>query len=800
MSSVGSDDPRFVHRLLDKVPGMIGYWDRELRNRYANAAYIDWFGVTPDRIRGQHIRQVIGEHLFALNEPGMRAALAGVPQLFEREIVDPRGVTRRSQARYIPDVREEQVVGFFVLVTDVTDLRNAQDGLEAAQAVLEHQVAERTAELVRTNAALRETQRRLELANEQLEARVAARTGELTALNHKLNTVLSQLAAAQRITHVGSWSFSTSSGEVEWSEELFRVFGLAEGGVAPRLPEQVGLYLPDSWARLNAALELSLRTGDGYELELDVVRPSGEIRRTVARGEVLKDDQGVVFEVFGTLQDVSELAQARQARDEAAERARLATSAVQMGVWDWDVRANRLFWDSAMYALYGLDSATSVNEFEAWRASLHPDDRASAEAAVNAALAGQSKFDTAFRIVHPSGAVRFIRGTARVQHGADGTALRMIGVNWDETKQRQTELRLRANETLLQQFVVHAPAAIAMLDRNLCYLQASNRWIRDFKLTTEDPIGRCHYDVFPDIPERWKRSYERVLLGAVEGCAEDPFPRAAGGTEWLQWEARPWLQSDGSIGGLLLFTQVITDQKELELLLISQKAELERSNRDLEQFAYVASHDLQEPLRAVAGCAQLLKHNYATQLDNEADELIAHIVDGGSRMRTLIDDLLKYSRVGSHVTPLGSVNSGTAVQNALANLNVALSEASATVRVGDLPIVSADAVQLTQLFQNLISNALKYRGSSAPHIDISARSREDDWLFSVKDNGIGIQPEYFERIFVLFQRLHSRTDYPGTGIGLALCRRIVERHAGKIWVESSLGHGAEFLFSLPKQY
>ena len=799
MSSASNVDPGFVLRLLDNVPGMVGYWDSDLRNRYANSAYVDWFGVTPEAIRGQHIRAVIGEKLFALNEPAMRAALAGAPQLFEREIVDPRGVKRRSQARYIPDLQDGSARGFFVLVTDVTDLRNAQDDLEASRADLERQVSQRTAELVRANAELRDVQRRLEFANAQLDARVKERTSELTAVNAKLNAVASQLAVAQRITHVGSWSWTLLSGEVEWSEELFRIFGLSVVDSAPRFSEQAGLFLTESWQRLVAAVERSVHTGAGYELQLDAVRPSGEVRRAIARSEALKDEHGVVVKLVGTLQDITELVNTRQARDEAAERARLATSAVQMGVWDWDVRANKLVWDSAMYSLYGLSEPASVAEFEAWQGSLHPDDRASALAAVEGALSGDSQFDTAFRIVRPDGAVRFIRGSAQVQRAADGTATRMIGVNWDETKHHQTELQLRSNEALLRQFVAHAPAAIAMLDCNMCYLQASNQWIRDYKLSSRDLTGRSHYEVFPDIPERWKLIHQRVLQGAVEGCAEDPFPRATGGTEWLQWEARPWLQPNGKIGGLIFFTQVITERKELDLLLISQKAELERSNRDLEQFAYVASHDLQEPLRAVSGCAQVLEQNYASKLDSEADELITHIVDGASRMRTLINDLLKYSRVGSHGLALEPIDSARVVRDALSNLGVALSESGAAVDVGDLPVVLADAVQFTQLFQNLLSNALKYRATEAPRIAVSARALDDDWLFSVKDNGIGIEPAYFQRIFVLFQRLHSRTDYAGTGIGLALCKRIVERHAGKIWVESSLGHGAEFFFTLPQR-
>ena len=236
---------------------------------------------------------------------------------------------------------------------------------------------------------------------------------------------------------------------------------------------------------------------------------------------------------------------------------------------------------------------------------------------------------------------------------------------------------------------------------------------------------------------------------------------------------------------------------ELEARVTERTTELVRSNLVLQQFAYVASHDLQEPLRMVTSFVQLLEKNYKGQLDEKADRWIDHAVSGSTRMQTLINDLLAYSRVGSHGKEFRACETQAALSLALENLQLAISETHAEVTFDALPIVEGDEVQLISLFQNLLENAIKYRGGQSPRIHVSARLEGRDWLFSVRDNGIGIAAEFSERIFIIFQRLHSRKTYPGTGIGLALCKRIVEWHAGCIWLEPEQGEGATFCFTLP---
>jgi PAS domain S-box-containing protein len=223
---------------------------------------------------------------------------------------------------------------------------------------------------------------------------------------------------------------------------------------------------------------------------------------------------------------------------------------------------------------------------------------------------------------------------------------------------------------------------------------------------------------------------------------------------------------------------------------------LERSNKDLEQFAYVASHDLQEPLRMISSYTQLLAQKYEGLLDDKAKKYIAYAVDGAMRMQGLISDLLTYSRIGTQGKPFEPTDSHKVLCEVLRILQAAIEESGAVVTNDDLPTVRADTGQLVQVLQNLIANAVKFRGADSPHVHVSAQYHGHEWRFSVKDNGIGIDPQYADRLFVIFQRLHTRQEYPGTGIGLAVCKRVVERHGGRIWFESNLGRGSTFFFTI----
>ncbi len=270
-----------------------------------------------------------------------------------------------------------------------------------------------------------------------------------------------------------------------------------------------------------------------------------------------------------------------------------------------------------------------------------------------------------------------------------------------------------------------------------------------------------------------------------------------GTTRYIQGNAYLLKDEDNKPLHLIGVNYDITDRVLAEQNLQKMNEDLTRSNSELERFAYVASHDLQEPLRMVTSYLQLLERRYKDRLDGDAIEFINYAVDGSSRMKTLINDLLAYSRVGTRGNELKRTDFDKVMQRVLATLKTITDETHAEITFDPMPTIMADETQIEQLFQNLIGNAIKFQGEDAPKIHVGVQKDDQSWLFSVRDNGIGIDPQFYDRIFIIFQRLHNREKYEGTGIGLAISKRIVERHGGRIWIESEQGKGSTFYFTLP---
>ncbi|TAK12139.1 MAG: PAS domain S-box protein [Anaerolineae bacterium] len=365
-----------------------------------------------------------------------------------------------------------------------------------------------------------------------------------------------------------------------------------------------------------------------------------------------------------------------------------------------------------------------------------------------------------------------------------------------ETAKQRAEREFLESESRFRALLDNSPAVMYVKDLDGRFVLVNRAFEQLFGMPSANLLGKTVHDFFPAQEADGYRANDLAALEAPDGIQAEEAIAAGVQRHFLSFKF-PLRDSEGRITALGGISAEITERKQMELALESKNAELMASNRELEQFAYVASHDLQEPLRMVSSYMELLERRYRDQLDQDAKEFIDFAVDGATRMQRLINDLLAYSRVGSRGRELEPVEASDSLAAALTNLQMTIQETGALVDQEELPRVLADPDQLVALFQNLLGNAIKFRGEAPPRVEIRARRDGELAHISIADNGIGIDPKYADRVFVIFQRLHNRSEYAGTGIGLAICKKIVERHGGRIWFDSRLGKGTVFHFTLP---
>ncbi len=485
----------------------------------------------------------------------------------------------------------------------------------------------------------------------------------------------------------------------------------------------------------------------------------------------------------------------QQALAASEARYRMLTEHSPVGVFQSDADGTCLYVNERWLELAGRRREEMLGG--KWCDVVHADDREAVRAVWQRHVRGDGEFLAEMRLVRGDGSLRWVRGHAAALSDEAGPSGGLVGIIEDITAAKEAERRLRLSEEKFAKAFRASPDAMVMSGtKDGRYIELNDAFSAMLGYPRDEFLGRTALDmgIWAE-PEDRARLVKLIRRDGQVADFESRLRRKDGRVFDVLVSVQEVVLDDQDC--LLFICRDISFAKEMEARTKDLLARLDASNKELEQFAYVTSHDLQEPLRMIAGYAQLIERRYRGRLDSDADEFISFLVDGAKRMQAMIHDLLEYSRVERLGGQFTDFDMGEVLDDVRRNLGAALAETGGSVEAGPMPIVTADRSQMLRLFQNLIGNALKYRSPERqPRVTVSAEPGPQGWVFSVADNGIGIDPAYFDRIFLVFQRLHTRDHYEGTGIGLAICKKIIERHGGHIWVESVPGQGCTFHFTL----
>jgi PAS domain S-box-containing protein len=634
---------------------------------------------------------------------------------------------------------------------------------------------------------------------------------------NKLEETHNQLDLVLRAAEIGTWYWDLASNDVVWDEQTHKVFGVDLGKFGGSFAAFAAYVHPEDLEHVNSQVNNTLKNDAPYFLNFRVIKPNGELIYLNARGTLYRNSFGKPCKIIGIVWDITKekLAQAEILRTNRFKKAILDStdymiiSTTDNGViTSFNKAAERLLEYSAEEMIGKQTPAIihDLNEVVEYTKELNEKYNFNLEPGFETFVA-KSKYlgetdSREWTYISKSGKRFPVLLSATSLQDDQNQIIGYLGIVKDISLDKQKNEELKFQQRIFKSFIKSTPLAVAMFDVNMNYLVYSDFWIKNYSLNETNLVGKNHYEVFPEIKKsypQWLELHQRCLKGETIKCEGEKFIRADGNEEWIRYELHPWLDLDGKIAGLIMFTEVITEQVKSEKELQHKTVELERSNIDLEYFAYITSHDLKEPLRVIASYSKLLEKKLAkfNVKDESISSYVEYITSSIDRMQDMINDILAYSRVGRK-TVYEEVSIDSILKNTLIDLSTIIIDKDAKISFDILPTMTICESEIRQLFQNLISNALKFiNPERIPMIKISSKMLDENvWQFSVSDNGIGIEAEFFERIFIIFQRLHTREEFEGTGIGLALCKKIIENHNGKIWLESKLGEGTTFFFTI----
>ena len=630
----------------------------------------------------------------------------------------------------------------------------------------------------------------------------------LVSMRDNLKFVDESLNEAQHIAKMGNWRWDLEINKVFWSDELYNIFEKDPASFIPDFESCASCVHDDDKEFALDQVHQSLINHQPFSFDCRISSEKGEIKKIFVQGKVSVNENGEAVSLWGIVQDITKQVEKELELKQTTERFHNLSKATDDSIWDWNLTTDEVWWNDNFYNVFGYDPANGAPTLGEWIMKMHPDDRTTiVDKLKEIKYSSIDSWRDEFKYFKKDGSIGIGLNRAHIIRNNEGKPIRIVGAIHDITERRKALQQIAASERKYRQIVETAQEGIWLIDETDCTVFVNKKMCQMLEYSQEEIIGKPNY-FFKNEKERESaiRQIEKRKKGISEQY-ETSYITKSGKCLWVSVSANPVLDDEGNYKGALGMLTDITQRKLQEELLKKSEADLEMKNKELEQknieleqFAYIASHDLQEPLRTVTSFADQLQKQYKDKFDNIGQKYLYFIEQGTERMKTLVTDLLDYSRIGrgKETKP---IDCNKVIHTVIADLHMAIHESHAEIEAEKLPVINGYSTEVKQLFQNLVVNAIKFRKKEEPpKIHITAQPVNGAWEFSVADNGIGIDEQYNERIFVIFQRLHTRNEYEGSGIGLSHCKKIVELHGGKIWVKSKPGKGSTFYFTLPENH
>ena len=850
------ESERFISTITDNVPALIAYWTADLHCLFANNPHLEWFNKQPHEMKNITKQELLGDKEFKLHQKHIDAVLRGEPQSFERNFYKSDGTTIYTQTQYLPDKDGDTVKGFYSFISDITNIKlaeleinkqteqitdlleNITDGFIAldenmcyiyANKAVGKMIGIEPASLIGKNvwevfpdAVGSNTYNAIQTAftekryicNEDYyeplklwqENRaypsgdgVSLFVRDITQKKHKeqeIEQLNERFSLISKATNDALFEWNFEKQEIWWSESYFTLFGFDPQLPIPPLDEWLARLLPESRPLIDTTLKDIYEKGlNNWQVEVSYYRTDGTKGTLLNRGFVIRDEHNKPVRMLGSYQDIThqkneqqQKALLNQAINESLKERNNILESIGDVFFALDKNWIVTYWNNVAEKVLRRSRSDVINK----------DFRKIYEYALN--YLPLTKYHEA---IETHKAVHFEHYSAvlatwfeiSAYPNSEGLSVYMKDVT--DRKNAETTAKLALDEKI--SILESIGDAFFAIDKNWTVTYWNNTAEKVLQVPKANILNHNLWEVFStSVGSLSYKKYHRALKTNKAVHFEDHYPVL---NKWYEISAYP------SNNGLSVYFKDITERKisenrltELNKALEKHAKELAVSNAELEQFAYVASHDLQEPLRMVTGFLTQIERKYGETLDAKGKQYIHFAVDGAKRMRQIILDLLEFSRIGRTDEHAEEVDLNIVVNEIIILYRKQIDEKKAKITFSNLPLLNTHKTPVRQVFQNLISNGLKYqKPGNAPLIEIEYAELPRHYHFSVHDNGIGIDAEYFDTIFIIFQRLHNKEEYSGTGMGLAVTKKIVESLGGKIWLESEQGKGSTFHFTILKK-